>query len=529
MPRLSTKNKKLIANIVRRWAHTINGTAPESIENVRAAVSTVYRNRVISKWVTVKPKKKKKTKKKETNATAEAAAMQNEYTPKERKWTCFRCRTPKIHVVHSPVAFRIAAAVLRGRVGKAEAVKMCAAYGIDASFVAGLKRDAMLRTRVEPSWRDSSVLASAWEKTLRLPIRGAIDAAFSPDVVAGPQSAALALQRSRQRQSILGRADELREKYARIFAEQFVDLPAGIKDQTARQLENSAWDTTIPTRDRGRNDLITLGNFWQEEKDGALASAKLAAIPHSSDAMHALHCRMASSGTDSRGWGTHQIDAEVLCRGMGLTHSEHIWQRELLHAAPLTMTFNTQVLVLLGRPVTHKNRDGELHCDTGPAVVYKDGAKQYWLNGHELGVLGQKIVERPHEITLTDISDEMNEEVKRIAIEKYGWGRYLTEKNAVVLDQRQNDVDNTFEALVAVQEKATNGFWDSNRQVFISAGKPITRHRLVLACRSTGRQYFLAVPETVTDCESGQNWLHEGANSSSVDVMRHPVRLLGAS
>ena len=38
--------------------------------------------------------------------------------------------------------------------------------------------------------------------------------------------------------------------------------------------------------------------------------------------------------------------------------------------------------------ITHKNKDGEIHCDSGPAVMYSDGTHAYFLKGklHRIGV-----------------------------------------------------------------------------------------------------------------------------------------------
>jgi hypothetical protein len=227
-------------------------------------------------------------------------------------------------------------------------------------------------------------------------------------------------------------------------------------------------------------------------------------------------------------WGVNSIDGEVLSAAMSFDR-KLTWRTELLHAASACMTFKTQALVLLGRPTLVQNNNGELHNDEGPAVVYLDGAKQYWLDGHALGALGQKIVEAPETLTIDDISGERNEEVKRLAIEAFGWSRYLDAVQATVLDRRQNDVDNTIEALVRIPEQIERWEWDHAERKNVSRKTTIYTHKLVLACRSTARQYFLNVPDDIATCEAGQKWLHEGANDNSIDVMNYPVRLLGAS
>lgn len=504
MARLSARNKKLIANVVSRWAHTICGTHPETAERVQNILDPVYCQTKISRNVKVKAKKK---------------GGRPTYV-----WKTSKLKPPTLRVVRSPVAFRIAAGALRGYVSKITARQMCRAYGIDDSFVDALRKDALLATRKDPHWyRNSSPMAEAWEKTLEKPIRGAVAAVFEENAETGTQVTALARSVARRRRESEGGAQ--REKYRGIFAELLSHLPPVSRNEQIREIENN---NVYEVTKSAFADKPRLGNFWQREDGGRAASETLSNIPTSNSARSATHCRMEDSGIDSF-WGTTYIDAEVLCGGMGFTHPEQTWPRELAHAAAMVMTFRTQALVCLGRPVVHKNRDGELHNDEGPAVVYPDGAKQYWVDGHALGELGEKIVEKPETLTLEDIRRENNEEVKRLAIEAYGWGRYLDEIGATVVDRRENDVDNTVEALVEIEEIAEGTRWDSISRQVVRIGTPIKKRKLVLACRSTARQYFLSVPPEIQTCEDGQAWLHAGASTDIVAAMSYPVRLLGAS
>lgn len=503
MARLSARNKKLIANVVSRWAHTIYGTHPETAERVQKILDPVYCRTKLSRNVKVKAKKK---------------GARTTYV-----WKTVKLTPPKLHVVRSPLAFRIAAGVLRGYVSKVAAKRMCQAYGIDDSFIDALRKDSLLDTRKDPHWyRNSSPMAEAWENTLEKPIRSAIEAVFEENDDPGPQATAITRRVSRRRQSA---DDSQREKYRAVFAEMLAGLPPVSRNAQIREIENS---NVFETTKADFRDQRKLGNFWQSEENGAEATEALIKIPTSSRARAATHCRIEDSGID-RVWGTTYIDAEVLCGGMGFTHHEQTWRRELAHAAPMAMTFRTQALVCLGRPIVHKNRDGELHNDEGPAVVYPDGAKQYWVDGHALGTLGEKIVEKPETLTLEDIRRENNEEIKRLAIEAYGWGRYLEDIGAAVVDRRENAVDNTVEALVEIEEIAESTRWDSFSRSVVRTGTPITKRKLVLACRSTARQYFLAVPPEIKTCEEGQAWLHAGASTDIVAAMAYPVRLLGAS
>ena len=107
-----------------------------------------------------------------------------------------------------------------------------------------------------------------------------------------------------------------------------------------------------------------------------------------------------------------------------------------------------------------------LHCEDGPAVEYRDGFKLWRIHGVEVN---EQIVMSPESQTLEEIDNEENEEVKRIRIERYGWNKYLTEKNAECLDMRRNDIENTREALMRCGDMVV----------------------LVCACPSTARVYAL--------------------------------------
>jgi len=513
MARLTKRQKTIISDVVSRWAHTISGTEPETVERVQAILDPVYRREKLIRHVKVKKKKKNDT--------------------RWRGWRTItkRLSAPKIHVVHSPIAFRIAAGVLRGRLSKKRAKEICQAFGVTDTFVDGLKRDTLFRTRQDPHWyRNCSALTEAWDETMRDPIRGALLALFDEDENGVSQNEALA-RRARRRRRGETRADATRERYRAMFTKMFGDRVPASRNLLKRNLENNnLWQVMLPINRQnfGATDSRTaLGNFWQNENGGG-ASRELLEIPHSPGERTSLHIRLESATLDES-WTTTAVDAEIMCAGLQFREHTQTWRNDMLHAASVVMTFHTQALVLLGRPALHCNREGELHNDEGPAVVYADGAKQYYLDGHALGALGDKIVEKPETLTLADINGERNEEVKRLAISAYGWSRYLDEIGAEVIDRRRNDVDNTVEALVRIAENVPSARWDNFNRRMLETNTTIYKNKLVLACRSTARQYFLSVPDFINTCEAGQQWLHAGAATDVVDVMNHPVRLIGAS
>ncbi len=70
---------------------------------------------------------------------------------------------------------------------------------------------------------------------------------------------------------------------------------------------------------------------------------------------------------------------------------------------------------------------GRLHAPAGPAVVYPDGWSVYaW---HGVGVAAATIL-HPEMITIAQIKREANAHVRRVLIERYGFGRYIMDAGA---------------------------------------------------------------------------------------------------
>lgn len=65
-----------------------------------------------------------------------------------------------------------------------------------------------------------------------------------------------------------------------------------------------------------------------------------------------------------------------------------------------------------------------LHCETGKAVEYPDGFGLYMWHGVQVP---RYVVEEPEMITVKDILDDANAEVRRIKIERYGFDRFVVD------------------------------------------------------------------------------------------------------
>lgn len=145
---------------------------------------------------------------------------------------------------------------------------------------------------------------------------------------------------------------------------------------------------------------------------------------------------------------------------------------------------------------------GVLHREDGPANEFNDPEhKQHnlWLiNGVDLNeagaALAQKIVEKPQTLTLEEINNIQNLEIKRIAIERFGAEKYLTNMKAEVIDEATNDVEMTREALLKIQGRSRR------EDIVYFCG----------VCRSTGRNYFIPVSPDITTCSEARQFMSSG-------------------
>jgi hypothetical protein len=127
-------------------------------------------------------------------------------------------------------------------------------------------------------------------------------------------------------------------------------------------------------------------------------------------------------------------------------------------------------------------RRNVLHCTDGPACANEIENYYFW-NGV---LVPAYAVLQPDAITLKEIEEEANEEVRRVLIERLGWEKYLIAANAHVVDQRINARDAQTERIYRLGDG---------------------RQRFVCVDPSTGRRYALGVPRDIATCEQAQQWM----------------------
>lgn len=86
---------------------------------------------------------------------------------------------------------------------------------------------------------------------------------------------------------------------------------------------------------------------------------------------------------------------------------------------------------IVERPIAIKMEDERLHSEDSKAIEFADGVGIYSLKGFRVP---EKLVMYPEQITIEEIQNERNAEIRRIMIEKFGFERYCNEANAQLLD-----------------------------------------------------------------------------------------------
>ena len=90
---------------------------------------------------------------------------------------------------------------------------------------------------------------------------------------------------------------------------------------------------------------------------------------------------------------------------------------------------------ILERPnILKLDTRGRLHCEGGPAMAYCDGFAIYAIHGVRIPTW---IIEQPDRLSINTIDLEMNSEIQRVMIERFGWERYASECGAIVLDHSE--------------------------------------------------------------------------------------------
>jgi len=142
--------------------------------------------------------------------------------------------------------------------------------------------------------------------------------------------------------------------------------------------------------------------------------------------------------------------------------------------------------------------DGVLHDAAGPAVSWQRG-ERYWF-WHGLRV-PRRVVEEPETLTVADVHDERNVEVRRIILERMGFDRYVREAGGRVI------AEDDYGRLWRCSPMPNAGWLLAFLEVENS--EPLVFVEVENATRTpdgSARRYFLRVPPTVSTPHEAVAW-----------------------
>lgn len=413
-------------------------------------------------------------------------------------------KQPKIHVVSSPLAFGIAHALKRGRMTKRFVRDLCMRANIDYSQFHTIRRDRGIPWReVVPSWYTD--VRTEFSRTW---LRAVDDAHRSLEETRATDVEKPTGIRHRRWGGAQNPIIDFRINNLNSFAL--------IARSTLSDVNPSYADVGTSTKNadvRSFLDKVLLHKSTTLKTINTLADAYRGKLEELKDGIN----DQPQTGLFMRAEMT-AADAEIAMRLLGVTDLKFTWEYEFFHHATAFAAFEDSCIILAARPTMRHDEDGELHSENSAAVEWPDGTKLWFNHGHIVDEFGRQIVTEPERLSIKQILAIDNEETRRVAIDRYGWDRFITEADCLVLDRRENDVDNTIEMLVGMP-------------VIPSRGWSRPSNKMVLFCRSTGRRYFLSVPNDITTCEGAQNWMSNSGTleHNAVPYANNRIRLVGAS
>lgn len=478
--KLSKANRTIVRNTLERWVHTLTEGTP-NIEKAKEYLRAGYKNGI--------------------------GAVR--YDRNKHQDVTF-------HVVKSPAALAIAATVVRGRMNKKSAAELCKTLSIDDGFLSALRRDNLSKWNSDTNkwWHANK------NEFIRTWLR-----AIHEEYLTREHSAAstTGLNRRWWRGRTFNQSNAVELAYRSNDTSLVMPIIRSMMydhyglegiSQTSR-----GWDGRNVTSVTQKAELelrkVTNQVIWDSNTTLHASNSLRRAI----DINDLMQTQEEDNGSVFLGTIPKAADAEILCRILKIDDPEMTWEHEVFHHCTAFVTFQKSCIVLADRPTVCLNDENNLHNAEGPAVSWSDGTRLWFNDGHQMDECGKRIVMEPHKLTTTQILQIRNEETRRLAIERFGWEKFIAEADCPVIDQRRNDVDNTVEMLVGPPR---HGF---DERSAVSVGP----NRMVLFCRSTGRQYFLSVPRDVTSCAEAQAWMANSGSSPALSYAASPIRVVGAS
>ena len=156
----------------------------------------------------------------------------------------------------------------------------------------------------------------------------------------------------------------------------------------------------------------------------------------------------------------------------------------LARSAGWCLPYRAMCLVAERHSAVHRDNQGRLHAETGPALAYPDGWEIWAWHGVRVP---QEVIERPQELEVKAALNQSNVEVRRVMLTRIGPERLQAELPAKALDE---DIDGR----------------GAPRKLF-QLGDIRDRSFVGYTCPSTGRVYpAQPVPPEVRTCAEAVAW-----------------------
>lgn len=177
-----------------------------------------------------------------------------------------------------------------------------------------------------------------------------------------------------------------------------------------------------------------------------------------------------------------------------ITYNRLIQSLHLLELGVWIVKFFDDWIGYIPVPEVH-HENGIPTREDGPAMLLQlrdQVVREWFIQGVRVD---EQIVLRPETQTIQQISNDNNEESRRIRIERYGWPKYLQDVGATSLEISYNERDQQWEQLFRL---------------------PSGEKRFVVSDPSTGRKYALRVEDTINTCREAQLWMSHGLDSLAI-------------
>lgn len=156
-----------------------------------------------------------------------------------------------------------------------------------------------------------------------------------------------------------------------------------------------------------------------------------------------------------------------------------LWQ-QMNRACHWWFPYKNVIIISDRHSALQVDESGRPHNPKGPAIEYRDGWKIYAWKGI---LIPSNIVENPASLTVSQIMDENNTEVRRVMVEVFGLDRFVVESKSKELD--------------------TQGDYQLLEVPYIDSGNMIA---LKMRCPTTSAVYVHTVHPDCTNVEQALAW-----------------------